>query len=153
MKLSSGMWMVSIATLITVSGIFYSFSHRSKEPPAKTKTNKSAVVNNSGNTNNALENQSIVHVDDLAQNPEKYKQSFVLDGVVAGVNKKEGVFGVIDHREFVSCGVLTCAQTTLPIKYSGELPTIESHVQIYGKLVETTQGQLIEADDVKNIKR
>ena len=96
--------------------------------------------------------QKIINVDELAENPEAFQGDIVLHGVVAGVNKSKGVFGVIDAREFKSCGVLSCARFTLPVKYTKRAPELKSFVNISGRLTKDEKGMLVVARKVEVIK-
>ncbi len=59
------------------------------------------------------------------------------------------MFGVIDFREFESCGTLSCAKTVLPVRFSGALPEPKAVVEIAGSLVRGKKGLLIEAKSVE----
>lgn len=92
-----------------------------------------------------------VHVDDLADNPEKFRGEIVLRAVVSAVKKSDGVFAVIDSREFESCGVLTCAKNNLPVKFSGELPGPRTVVEITGEVVKGDKGLVFDAKRVDRV--
>ncbi|MFV1994425.1 MAG: hypothetical protein ACC661_03220 [Verrucomicrobiales bacterium] len=130
---------VILAGIVVIAGIAYSFIREKDapvdtEPPVTTKPDTSS---------------RIVHVDDLAKNPEDFKGEIVLRAVVVGVKESEEVFGVIDSREFESCGVLTCAKNTLPVKFSGDLPEPKTVVQVTGRMIQGEKGLIIEAKRVE----
>lgn len=87
----------------------------------------------------------VVHVDELAAEPNKFNGEFVLRAVVAGVKESEGVISVIDSREFESCGVLTCAENYLPVKLGGKLPQPKTIVELTGHVIKSDKGLLFEA--------
>ena len=131
--------LVVFAALVVATGITYSFvrdAHTGAEmrPPVDAGPSVSS---------------KIIHVDELAKSPGGFKGEIVLRGVVAGVRKPEGVFGVIDAREVESCGVLTCAKNLLPIKFEGEAPELKAIVQITGHVVRDKKGLIIEAKHVE----
>ena len=130
---------VIIAAVVVAAGITYSFvrdTHTAvgMKPPVDAGPNVSSKV---------------VHVDELAKNPGDFKGEIVLQGVVAGVKKSEGVFGIIDSREFESCGILTCAENILPIKFDGKAPGLKAVVQVTGQVVRGENGLIVEAKRVE----
>lgn len=90
----------------------------------------------------------VAHVDELAGKPEEFKGEIQLRAVVAAVKESEGVMSVIDSREFESCGVLTCAENYLPVKFSGKLPQPKTVVEMTGRIVKTDKGLVFEAKHV-----
>jgi len=125
-----GALVVGLAGFAVVAGIAYAFL-REKTAPADPEPARTARPDAS---------PMAIQVDDLARNPEDYRGEIVLRAVVAGVNGSEGVFGVIDAREFESCGELTCAENTLPVKFAGDLPEPRTVVAITGRLVREKRG-------------
>jgi len=137
--MKSGTVAVTLAGLVVLAGIAYAFvrdhgDSDAERAPAESET--SAVA---------------VHVDDLGDNPEKFKGEIVLRAVVSAVKKSEGVFAVIDSREYESCGVLTCAKHTLPVTFSGELPDPRTLVEITGEVVHNDNGLVFAAKRVDRI--
>ncbi len=140
--MKSGIIAVVLAGIVVSGGIAYAF-HRTVDGPVD------GVVAVTAKTRGSTE---VVNVDDLAGNPEGFKGEFVLRGAVAGVRKTDGVFAVVDSREFESCGVLTCALNTIPVKFDGELPAPKSIVEITGRVIRGEKGLIINAESVKAVK-
>ena len=130
---------VMLAGIVVITGIAYSFI-REKDVPADVVPPVTAGADTSS---------KIVQVDDLARNPGEFKGEIVLRAVVVGVRKSKGVFGVIDSREFESCGTLSCAKSILPVKFSGRLPEPKAVVVITGQMVRGEKGLIIEAKRVE----
>ncbi|UCC29479.1 MAG: hypothetical protein JSU86_14910, partial [Phycisphaerales bacterium] len=131
--MKSGTIAVTLAGLVVVAGIAYAFVRNAgdavvSETPAKSELSGEAV-----------------HVDDLGDNPEKFKGEIVLRAVVSAVKETEGVFAVIDSREYESCGVLTCAKHNLPVKFGGEAPAPRTVVEITGEVVKSDKGLVFAA--------
>ena len=61
-------------------------------------------------------------------------QRATLEGVVSAVWPKQGRLGLIDAEEFKKCGVVTCAQMTLPVLWIGEMPQVASTVHATGEV-------------------
>ena len=141
MKKRSGFIVVLIAFAVVVFGIARSFI---------------AKVLRSGTTTNATTEPSrapeIVQVYELASNFEKFRDEFVLLGVVAGVRKADGVFGISDYREFMSEGTICPDDPVLPVKFDGELPATNTVVQIAGRVMEGKEGMFIYAKRIEVIK-
>ncbi len=140
--MKSGIIAVVLAGIVVIGGIAYAFQHTGDRPVDK-------VVAVTAKQRGLSE---VVQVDDLAKNPEAFQEVFVLRGAVAGVRKTDGIFAVVDSREFESCGVLTCAINTIPVKFDGELPKPRTIVEITGRVVQGAKGLIINAESVKAVK-
>lgn len=130
---------IILAGLVVVAGIIFSFNRgtdfpRDTRPPSGPRPDFSP---------------GIVHVDDLAKIPERFTGEIMLRGVVFGVNESDHVFGIIDSGEFESCGVLTCAEILLPVRFSGDLPKPSAVVNVKGRVVRGDEGLIIEAKGVE----
>jgi len=138
----SGIIAVVLAGIVITAGIMYSFIRENDKPIDDIVTTVAKPK----------ESSKVIHVDELVQNPKDFQSEFVLRGVVAGVRKSEGIFAVIDSREFESCGVLTCAANTIPVKFDGELPNFKSIVEITGRVIRNEKGLIIDAERVEVVK-
>ena len=134
--MKSGTIAVVLAAFVVAAGITYAFL-REKGPSVDRKPPLAAKPEASS---------GLIHVDDLAKNPEGFSGDVVLRAVVAGVNKPQGVFGVIDAREYEQCGSLSCCEEPiLPVKFAGNLPEPKTFVQITGRVVRGEKGLVFEA--------
>ncbi|GMU21403.1 MAG: hypothetical protein AMXMBFR13_14960 [Phycisphaerae bacterium] len=139
--MNSGTIAVTLAGFVLVAGIAYAFVRDSGDAIADATLAAAR-----------LETPSVAaHVDDLADNPQKFKGEIVLRAVVSAVNEPQGVFAVIDSREFESCGVLTCAKNNLPVKFSGELPGPRTLVEITGEVATSEKGLVFDAKRVDRL--
>lgn len=136
--MKGGSLVLGLAVVVIVGGIGYGFV-REQKPAVAQKVATS-------------EKASIVEVDDLAAKPEDFSGQVVLKGVVAGVDKKASIFGVIDAREFEECGVMTCAKHIIPVKFSGDLPAVKTEVNITGEIGRGDDGLVFEAKAVDDVK-
>ena len=100
--------------------------------------------------NRPIENSGeFINVDDLMNNPEVYTGLVQVEGIVSIVNPEKQMFGLIDLREFIECGVTTCASLTLPVQWSGAMPTSGETVHVSGE-VKNSNGQFVfHAQDLK----
>ncbi|NIA21625.1 MAG: hypothetical protein GWP05_06605 [Anaerolineaceae bacterium] len=137
--MKAGIVAVVLAAVVVAAGITYSFI-RQEDGPVDRGPPVTAGPDSSS---------KIVQVDDLAKSPEDFKGRIVLRAVVVGLKESEGVFGVIDSREFESCGRLTCAETILPVRFSGRLPGLKTVVEITGRVVRGEKGLIIDAEGVE----
>lgn len=138
--MKSGIIAVILAGIVVVGGITYAFQRTGDRPVDGVVTVTPGKLS------------EVVNVDDLANKPEDFKGEFVLRGAVAGVSKTDGVFAVVDSREFESCGVLTCALNTIPVRFNGELPEPKTIVEITGRVIRGENGLIINAESVKAVK-
>ncbi len=129
---------VALAGAVLVGGITYAFIRDSAD----------AVANDDAISAKVGASSESVHVDELADSPERFDHEVTLRAVVSAVNKSQGVFSVIDSREFESCGVLTCAKHNLPVKFTGPLPEPKTVVEITGQVVESDRGLVFDAKRV-----
>ena len=151
MKLSIGTLAVIAAVIISVTGIAYSFA--SKSGSTEDGPKQASDLSQTLETSSSVVGSSTVSVRSIAKDPEAFVEPFLLDGVVAGINQKEIIFGVIDTEEFAACNVLTCAEAIIPVKYEGKPPAPKTRVQISGKLISTDHGYLFEAEHVATVKQ
>jgi len=80
-------------------------------------------------------------VSALMLNVEQVKGVVFVEGVVAKVYPKEQRFGMIDTEEFKRCGVVTCADMVLPVRWSGAMPEPKNIVRVEGE-VQKNAGRL-----------
>ena len=137
-----GIIAVVLAGIVGIAGITYSFTRANDKPVDE-------VITITEKPNGS---PKLVHIDELAKSPEDFRGEFVLRGAVAGVRKTEGIFAVIDSREFESCGVLICAANTIPVKFDGELPDPKTIVEITGRVVRGESGLIIETKRVEVVR-
>lgn len=81
-------------------------------------------------------------VDDFMKHVDDHKGEVTIEGIVSAVSESDNRVALIDVAEFERCKDVTCAQYTLPVQWSGELPAVEDKVLIRGK-IETTDGKLV----------
>jgi hypothetical protein len=140
---------LTLAALVIVGGIGYGFlrdqeSGRTQELAASEKPSALDAVE--------AKNRPVIEIDDFVAKPESFSGEIVLKAVVAGVTEDASVFGVIDAREFEECGVLSCAKNVVPVKFNGEIPALETIVNITGEVVRRDEGLVFEAKAVDVVK-
>ncbi len=81
-------------------------------------------------------------VDDFMKHVDDHKGEVTIEGVVSAVSASDKRVALIDVTEFERCKVVTCAQYTLPVQWSGELPAIKDKVLVRGN-VKTQGGKLV----------
>ena len=142
--MKSGRIIIALAGIVLLTGLVYAFTfgHREQvlymlELPADAKAESQAAA--------------VVHVDELAEAPGQFPGEIILKAAVARVNQSQGVFSVIDFREFERCGEVTCARHYLPVTFAGPLPESKTVVEITGQVVRTDKGLVFRATqmDVK----
>ncbi len=83
-----------------------------------------------------------VGVDQLMKNVDKHRGSVSVEGVVSAVSPRDHTISLIDTQEFKKCAVVTCATLTLPVRWSGTMPSVKNQVRIEGEIKEN-KGKLI----------
>ncbi len=112
-----------------------------------------ALAYNLGRTGVALppayaaesETGATVGVDQLMKNVDKHRGSINVEGVVSAVSSKDHMLSLIDTQEFNKCAVVTCATLTLPVRWSGTMPSIKDQVRIEGEIKENRGKLFFEA--------
>ena len=138
--MKSGTIAVVLAGFVVAAGITHAFVYKRASATDQKPTLAA----------NAAALSGLIHVDDLVKMPQGFRGHIVLRAVVARVNKPQGVFGVIDAREYESCGSLSCCdQPILPIKFAGDLPEPKTFVRITGRVARSEKGLVFEARGVE----
>ncbi len=128
------------AGVVVVAGIGFAFLHDRGR----------VVIEESPSTAKLARPNEVVQVDALAENPDRFKGEIVLRAAVAGVNAPEKVFGVIDAREFETCGRVDCdEEEILPVQFAGNLPKPKTIVRITGRVARNDKGLIFEARRVE----
>ncbi len=117
-----------------------------------------AQANNNGSNKPAgtapgSQSDLIVNVDDLMKDPDHYAGIVRLEGVVSGILPGEQKLTLIDTREYLSCGEITCASLILPIRWSGIMPKPADTVRITGEIKEIDKKLIFVAQAVENISK
>ncbi len=87
------------------------------------------------------ESVKAVGIDEFMINLDRYPGLVLVKGVVSAVSLEQKLLGLIDAGEYESCGVVTCAQLTLPVLWKGQMPTVEEVVLVEGQ-VQKQDGKL-----------
>ena len=85
-----------------------------------------------------------IGVDELMKNVDKHRGEIVIEGIVSAA--AQGRVSLIDCGELEKCGVVTCAELTLPVEWSGAAPAVKQRVRLHGKVREA-EGKLVFAAD------
>lgn len=93
-------------------------------------------------TKSALESSKAVGVDEFMINLDRYPGRVLVKGVVSAVSLERKLVGLIDAGEYESCGVVTCAQLTLPVLWKGQMPKVKEAVLVEGQ-VQKQNGKLL----------
>ena len=141
---STGIAAVSAAAVVVVAGVALTFARA-----ATPADGAAASAPTTAPATRPAEELPEVQVDDLAKNPDAYAGRVRLRGVVAGVNKEEGVVALIDAREFEACGTVGCAETLVPVRVAGDLPKATTLVVVTGELVKSERGLEFKAESVQ----
>lgn len=82
----------------------------------------------------AAPSDGVLDVSTLMREAKQLEGSIRVEGVVSQVFPKEQKLGLIDAAEFKRCGVVTCADLVLPVRWSGTMPEPKTHVRLEGEI-------------------
>jgi hypothetical protein len=97
--------------------------------------------------------QKVLGVDDFMKNVDRYRGKVSLEGVVSAVFPEQQAISLIDAKEFQACGIITCAQLTLPVQWRGPMPAVSDLVRVEGQAQEVKGQLMFVADKVEKVAR
>jgi len=118
-----GLMIVAAATVI-------SQTLTNSPPPAKPPAAESSKTN------------AALGVENFMKNMKRYRGEVRVEGVVSAVSATNQMLGLIDVREFQTCGLKECGGLTLPVRWMGAMPTVGQAVRTDGE-VQKTKGKLV----------
>ncbi len=111
-----------------------------------------ATIELSSGKSKANSKSRMLTVSDVQANPNAYKGSIIITGVVARFSKEDPkLFAIIDTAEAKHCKSLGCAKFSLPIKYEKTMPKEWDEINATGQFVEKG-GLLFEATNVEILR-
>jgi hypothetical protein len=76
----------------------------------------------------------------------------VVAGVMAGLHPQDpAIFGIMDVKE-LQCKSANCNRLIMAVKYQGQHPVLGDEVRITGNLINTGQGYLFAAQNLKVVR-
>ena len=81
-------------------------------------------------------------VEEFMKHVDRHRGEVRVEGVVSAASAKDRKLALIDVKEFKECGVVTCAEYTLPVRWTAEMPALKDRVIVEGK-VEELEGKLV----------
>ncbi len=76
-------------------------------------------------------------IEILMRNVDQHRTGpVIVEGVVSVTDAANRTLALIDIAEFQECGVTNCAALTLPIRWSGPMPQLQSFVRVKGDVQE-----------------
>ena len=90
----------------------------------------------------AAESQA-VGVEALMKNVDEHKGPVRVEGVVSAASAERQLLTLIDTRELDECGVTTCAQLKLPVRWTGVMPPVRAIVRVDGEVQRQPDGKLV----------
>lgn len=95
---------------------------------------------------------STLQVNQVAADPTAYSGAITVTGVMAGTSPQDpSVFGIFDIKE-LQCKTPNCNKIYLPVKHQGTMPKPGDEVRISGSFVNTSDGYLFAASNVKVLR-
>lgn len=81
-------------------------------------------------------------IEALMKNVDSHRRRIAVEGVVSALSPTNQMLGLIDVREFQTCGLEQCAEFTLPVRWTGTMPTLGRTVRAEGE-VQETRGKFV----------
>ena len=79
-------------------------------------------------------------VEQFMKNVDRYRGDVRVEGVVFAVSATNQMIGLIDVREYQTCGLKECG-LSLPVRWTGAMPAVGEAVRVGGN-VQTKRGKL-----------
>jgi len=92
----------------------------------------------------------LLGVDQLMKNVDQYKGTIRVEGVVSFVSPQTEMLALIDSKEYVKCGVVTCSILTLPVHWKGAMPSVRHTVRVKGTVKERKGKLILEALELED---
>lgn len=83
-----------------------------------------------------------IGVEAFMQNVDNHRGRIRVEGVVSVISATNQTLGLIDLREFRTCGLEQCAELTLPVRWTGAMPAVGQAVRADGE-VQEARGKLV----------
>jgi len=99
----------------------------------------------------SAEPAAVLDVSALMREPDKHKGVVRIEGVVSRVYPKDQKLGLIDTEEFKRCGVVTCADMVLPVRWTGVMPEPKAHVRLDGEVQKSDRGLEFVANSLETV--
>jgi len=84
---------------------------------------------------------AVLGVENFMKNVDRYRGNVRVEGVVAAVSATNQMLGLIDTREFQTCGLEKCG-LSLPVRWTGAMPAVGQAIRTDGE-VQKTKGKLV----------
>ena len=84
----------------------------------------------------AEDRRPVVGVETLMKNVDEHPGVLRVEGVVSAVSAERQSLTLIDTRELEECGVTTCAEFKLPVRWKGPMPAVRDVVRVEGEVQE-----------------
>lgn len=86
---------------------------------------------------------SVLGVNEMMKNVDRHRGHVRLQGVVSAVAPQNQSLALIDTSEAKACGAAGgCAELTLPVRWTGAMPTVGQSILLSGS-VEESNGKLL----------
>jgi len=88
------------------------------------------------------ETGEVLGVEAFMRNVDDHRGTARVEGVVSAVAAADQALTLIDVAELERCGVVTCAPLSLPVRWSGPMPSVPDVVRLTGE-VQDQHGKLV----------
>ena len=99
------------------------------------------------------EDPPVVGVEALMKNVNEHRGVLRVEGVVSVVSAEHQSLTLIDTRELEECGVTTCAEFKLPVRWKGSMPAVRDVVRVEGEVQEKDGKRVFVATGLEKMPR
>jgi len=93
-----------------------------------------------------------LQVNQVAADPAAYSGTITVSGIMAGTSPQNpNIFGIFDLKE-LNCTTPNCNKLYLPVRYQGPMPKLGDEVLISGSILNTGEGFIFSASDLKVVR-
>jgi len=87
-------------------------------------------------------------VDTLMKQKAPPAGLLLVEGAVSTISPAEKTLLLIDSTELKACGVTTCAELTLPVRWEGKMPAVKEIVRLRGQVKSEGEKLIFVADEL-----
>ena len=100
----------------------------------------------------SMRDAKALNVRDVGGDPLSFTGVITITGIMGGVSRQDpSIFGVMDVSE-LQCKTVNCNKLLIPVKYQGKQPVLGDEVKISGSFVESGDGLIFTAQNVKVLR-
>ncbi len=95
----------------------------------------------------------VFNVNEVVSDPGAFSGSLAVVGITYAYSKENpDIIGIMDKKE-LQCTTPNCSKVLLPVKITGDRPSVGDEVKVSGSMVKESWGYLLQAEAVHVVTR